>query len=161
MSEVEKYKNLDETERHIRLSIMNMIIDEKRSVSVDEVVVKLSAELNLDEYRLVKTLEHFKNENVLVTDEENINFIYPVSALATNHNVTLDDGRSFYAMCAIDAIGTSCTFHQNVTINSMCCVRGTEINIRVKDEQIEYVNNQDLRVLHVNLDKHSEWAASC
>jgi hypothetical protein len=161
MSEVEKYKNLDDTQRAIRVSIMDMIIEEKRCVTLNEVVNVLSSKLSIDRGYLQNTLDSFIKENVLVAEGENINFIYPVSALSTSHNVTLDDGREFYAMCAIDAIGTSCTFHQNVTINSMCCVTGQEIKIRVEDEQIKYVSNPNLRVLHVDLDKHSEWAASC
>ncbi|EQG56800.1 hypothetical protein QK3_2461 [Clostridioides difficile DA00145] len=46
-------------------------------------------------------------------------------------------------------------------INSICSATGKEIEVIIKNEKIEYVNNPNLRVLHINLDKHLNWAASC
>ena len=43
-----KYRNLNKNQKQIRLSIMNMIIDEKRPVSLDEVTKKLKESLNQD-----------------------------------------------------------------------------------------------------------------
>ncbi|EPZ60005.1 hypothetical protein H477_0838 [[Clostridium] sordellii ATCC 9714] len=40
-----KYRNLDKNQKQIRLSIMNMIIDEKRPVSLDEVTKELKERL--------------------------------------------------------------------------------------------------------------------
>lgn len=161
MSQIEKYNSLDDTQRKIRIYIMDMIIDKCSSVTLKEVIEHISENLNLEKEYLETTLKHFIDKNIMVVDGDSINFIYPVSALPTNHKVILSDNRSFSAMCAIDAIGTSCTFNQDVRINSICSATGKEIEIFIKDEKIEYVNNPDLRVLHINLDKHSNWAASC
>ncbi|HBE9443083.1 alkylmercury lyase [Clostridioides difficile] len=161
MSQIEKYNSLDNTQQKIRISIMDMIIDKGSSVTLQEVTEYISKKLNMEKEYIESTLQYFIDKNIMVVDGDSINFIYPVSALPTNHKVTLRDNRSFSAMCAIDAIGTSCTFNQDVRINSICSVTGREVEIVIKNEKIEYVNNPSLRVLHINLDKYSNWAANC
>lgn len=161
MSEVEKYSKLNDIEKKIRISIMDIIIEKKRSVCVDEAIEILDKVLDFDVDYIKETINNFQRDNILVVEDGNINFIYPVSAIPNSHKVTLDDGREFHAMCAIDAIGTSCTFNQNVTIESSCCVTGKEVRLRVEDEAIKNLNNKDIRILHVDLDKHAEWAANC
>ena len=102
------------------------------------------------------------DKNIFVADEEgNINFIYPVSALPTNHRVTLEDGRNFYAMCAIDSMGTAFTFKQNVHIESVCSQCGEKVVVDIKDQEIAYVEPDTLHVLHVDLNKSTNWADSC
>ncbi len=161
MSQIEKYNSLDNTQQKIRISIMDMIIDKGSSITLQEATEYISKKLKTEKQYMKNTLQYFIDKNIMVVDGDSINFIYPVSALPTNHKVTLRDNRSFSAMCAIDAIGTSCTFNQDVRINSICSATGKEIEIVIKNEKIEYVNNPNLRVLHINLDKHSNWAASC
>ncbi|MCC0781650.1 hypothetical protein IR152_00575 [Clostridioides sp. ES-S-0108-01] len=161
MSQIEKYNSLDNTQQKIRISIMDMIIDKGSSITFQEATEYISKKLKTEKQYMENTLQYFIDKNIMVVDGDSINFIYPVSALPTNHKVTLRDNRSFSAMCAIDAIGTSCTFNQDVRINSICSATGKEIEIVIKNEKIEYVNNPNLRVLHINLDKHSNWAASC
>lgn len=161
MSQIEKYNSLDNTQQKIRISIMDMIIDKGSSIKLQEATEYISKKLKTEKQYMKNTLQYFIDKNIMVVDGDSINFIYPVSALPTNHKVTLRDNRSFSAMCAIDAIGTSCTFNQDVRINSICSATGKEIEIVIKNEKIEYVNNLNLRVLHINLDKHSNWAASC
>ncbi|KPI51245.1 hypothetical protein IM33_13120 [Clostridioides difficile] len=161
MSQIEKYNSLDNTQQKIRISIMDMIIDKGSSITLQEATEYISKKLKTEKQYVKNTLQYFIDKNIMVVDGDSINFIYPVSALPTNHKVTLRDNRSFSAMCAIDAIGTSCTFNQDVRINSICSATGKEIEIVIKNEKVEYVNNPNLRVLHINLDKHSNWAASC
>lgn len=161
MSQIEKYNSLDNTQQKIRISIMDMIIDKGSSITLQEATEYISKKLKTEKQYMKNTLQYFIDKNIMVVDGDSINFIYPVSALPTNHKVTLRDNRSFSAMCAIDAIGTSCTFNQDVRINSICSATGKEVEIVIKNEKIEYVNNPNLRVLHINLDKHSNWAASC
>lgn len=161
MSQIEKYNSLDNTQQKIRISIMDMIIDKGSSITLQEATEYISKKLKTEKQYMKNTLQYFIDKNIMVVDGDGINFIYPVSALPTNHKVTLRDNRSFSAMCAIDAIGASCTFNQDVRINSICSATGKEIEIVIKNEKIEYVNNPNLRVLHINLDKHSNWAASC
>jgi hypothetical protein len=158
---VNKYRSLNKIQKHIRISIMDMIIEKKRSISLEETEVWLKNRLGLEENNIKEALRLFIDKNIIVVDEGYINFIYPVSALPTMHKVTLSDKREFYAMCAIDALGWRCTFNQDIDINSKCYVTGKNINISIKDGDIISINNPDLRVLHLNLDKHENWAASC
>ena len=61
----------------------------------------------MDEQEYEEIIQCLIDKDGMVVDEEakNVNFIYPVSSLETNHRVTLADGREFTAMCAIDAMG--------------------------------------------------------
>ena len=98
---------------------------------------------------------------MVVDEENNVNFIYPVSALPTNHQVKLADGRSFTAMCAIDAIGAAFTFHQDTEIHSVCSVCGAPIHIVMQDgTPVEY-SPKDLHALTFTLGEISNWAGSC
>lgn len=157
-----KYRNLDKIQKEIRIAIMDIIIDKKRPVSLNEVINELKLRFNLKGDSINKTLKLFIDKNIMVVDEDNyINYIYPVSAHPTMHKVTLADKREFNAMCAIDALGWRCTFNQDIDISSRCYVTGKEINISIKDGKIVSLNNPNLRVLHLNLAKHANWAASC
>lgn len=161
MKHLDKYRNLDNTQRKIRLTIMDMIIEKDSTITLSEAEEYLSKKFKLDSGYIKEILNFFIDSNIMVVDDENINFIYPVSAIDTNHKVTLADSRKINAMCAIDAMGVSCTFDQDITINSNCSETGKDINIIIKDGKLDYVNNMDLRVLHINLDKHANWASSC
>lgn len=157
-----KYRNLNQIQKNIRVSIMDMIIEKERPVSLEESVVFLEDKLKLKKEYIKETLELFIDKNIMVVDDDGyINFIYPVSAHSTMHRVKLADNREFNAMCAIDAMGWRCTFNQDIDIKSRCYVTGNDINISIKDGKITSLNNPDLRVLHLNLDKHENWAANC
>jgi hypothetical protein len=105
--------------------------------------------------------ERLIEKRVAAQDEEgNVNFIYPVSALATRHKVSLGDGRRFFAMCAVDAMGTAFTFEQNVEIESECRECGKQISVRIENGRLAEVAPPDLRVLHVDLNKFENWAAA-
>lgn len=98
----------------------------------------------------------------MVMDEKGkVNFIYPVSALKTNHQVTLDDGRQFSAMCAIDAIGAAFTFHKDIEVHSVSAVSGEPIYIRIKDEKVAEYEPKTLHALTFPLGELSNWAGSC
>lgn len=162
MKNINKYKSLEKIEKDIRLEIMNTIIEKQSVVNIEEIIKILSESKNIEKPYLKEILNKFIENNIMVVDDNrDINFIYPVSAYPTMHKVKLQDGREINAMCAIDALGVGCTFNQDIEINSMCCVTGDKIKINIKDNKIDYINNQDLRVLHIDLEKYENWAASC
>jgi hypothetical protein len=100
-------------------------------------------------------------KRAVVKDEEgNLNFIYPVSALPTRHRVSLEDGRRFSAMCAIDAMGTAFTFGQDVEVESQCNECGQRIFVRIERGELAEVTPSSLRVLHVDLNRFDNWAAA-
>lgn len=161
MKNINKYRQLSDVQQQIRLSIMDMIIENKCSVSLDKVESELAESMNIDNRVVKEVLDFFIKDNIMVANDGHIDFIYPVSAHPTMHKVTLNDGRELNAMCAIDALGVSYTFNQDIKINSMCNVTGQEINIELKNNKIDKINNNKLRVLHINLEKYNNWAASC
>ena len=89
-----------------------------------------------------------------------INFMYPVSVVPTPHQVQVADGRRFFAMCAVDALGTTFTLGQDVQVQSKCSECGRPITVSVRQGQIASVDPKELRVLHVDLNKFENWAGS-
>lgn len=161
MRNINKYKTLEENQKFIRLKIMDLIIQEKEPVDLELAKSYIIENSNIEETYINDTLDYFIENNIMVVEENKVNFIYPVSAHPTMHNVKLSDGRELNAMCAIDALGVCHTFNQDTEINSICSVTGKEINISIEDKKLKYINNEDLRVLHINLEKYENWAASC
>ena len=95
---------------------------------------------------------------VASSDNGDLNFIYPLSLVPTSHQVFLEDGRTLFAMCAVDALGTSLTFGQNIRIRSKCSECDKPVNIRVQDGCITTYEPEETRVLHVDLNKFENWA---
>lgn len=161
MKNINKYKQLEERQKIIRFKIMDFIIEKNEPAEINDIIKYIKNTTDLDENYINQTLEYFIKNNIMVVEENKVNFIYPVSAHNTMHSVRLEDGRELNAMCAIDALGVAHTFNQNIHIKSMCSVTGREINIQIKDKKLYAINNENLRILHINLEKYENWAASC
>ncbi|WP_300408946.1 MerB-like organometallic lyase SaoL [Lagierella sp.] len=142
--------SLTSEEMKDRIKVLNLLIEEEGPLPVD----KCNKINSFDE--LVK-----KGKFVLNEDGTMINFAYPISALPTAHRVTLDDGRGFFSMCAIDSLGSYFTFWQNLEINSSCSVTGEPIVVKVEDGKISYKNVENIHCIHVNLNEFEDWSASC
>ena len=99
----------------------------------------------------------------MVVDEEekNVNFIYPVSSLETNHRVTLADGREFTAMCAIDAMGAAFTFHQDTEVHSVCAMCEEPVYVKIVDGKVADYAPKTLHALTFPLGELANWAGSC
>lgn len=82
-------------QNELRLYIINFTIDNKRPYNLEsdkEVTLQV---LQMDEQEYEEIIQCLIDKDGMVVDEEakNVNFIYPVSSLETNHRVTLADGR--------------------------------------------------------------------
>ncbi len=153
---------LSQEEKIIRRYLMNYVINNGQAFSMNNISIIVDDIKIMDEEKLVSILDGLLKKNVIVADEEgNINFIYPVSAIPTNHRIKLQDGREFTAMCAIDAIGTAFTFKQDVDIESKCSNCGSDIKVSVKDGKLHGYEPYDLHILHVDLNKNANWSGSC
>jgi hypothetical protein len=97
---------------------------------------------------------------VAAADNGAINFMYPVSVVPTPHLVHLADGRQLFAMCAVDALGTTFTLGQDVQVHSRCAECGQPVTVTVRQGQIAGVDPEETRVLHVDLNKFENWAGS-
>lgn len=101
------------------------------------------------------------DKGVVARDQDGrLAFAYPVSATSTRHRVTLGDGRAFHAMCAVDALGAAFTFRQPARITSSCSRCGAPVAASVGPDGAWRATPDDLRVLHVDLSRRADWAAT-
>jgi hypothetical protein len=95
---------------------------------------------------------------VVLDDGGHVRVAYPVSAAPTSHRVTLADGRTLFAMCAIDALGCCFAFAQPVTVESSCQACGAPIRIDVRAVGEVEAQPPTAIAVHVDLDKYEDWA---
>ncbi|NMB26960.1 MAG: hypothetical protein GX987_02760 [Tissierellia bacterium] len=162
LNSVGKYARVTPIEYEARKSLINYVVDNKETFNFYNSSIKDLNGINLSIYEFKQAVEGLLNKKILRMDESgNINFLYPVSALPTNHIVTLQDGRSFYAMCGIDAMGSTLTFNQDIHIESKCSQCGQEIAMDIKDGKIVNISSEDIYVIHLDSDENEEWAGNC
>lgn len=82
-----------------------------------------------------QVLDSLEQRHYLRRENGAICFLYPLSAHPSDYRVTLADGRQFFAMCAIDAMGCAVTFHQPVQVDSHCRDTGEAVRLRLDPEQ--------------------------
>ena len=97
---------------------------------------------------------------VVQDDQDRVKYAYPVSSVSTSHRVTLDDGRTLHAMCAIDALGCFFEFGQPLQIDAQCYVCGAPVHVTVRSETEVASLPPDVYATHVDLNKYDDWAAS-
>lgn len=149
-------------EKVIRRYLMNYTIDSGEAFNIKNVpkIVEDLKVINREEIESI--IDSLIEKNVVVLDEEGkFNFMYPVSAIPTNHRVRLADGREFTAMCAIDAMGSAFTFKQDIDIDSKCSYCDAEIKVSIKNGEFYSYEPSDLHTLHVNLNKNANWSGNC
>lgn len=148
-------------EKRIRRYLMNYVIDNGQAFNINN-SSQVAKNLGITGEEVNIILDGLIQKNGIVTDEEgNINFIYPVSAIPTNHRIRLADGREFTAMCAIDAMGAAFTFKQDIDVVSKCSNCGSDIKVSIRDGRLHSYEPIDLHILHVDLNKNSNWSGSC
>lgn len=148
-------------EKKVRRYLMNYVIDNGHAFNINN-SSKIAEDMKMMKEETESILSDLVHKNGIVADEEgNINFIYPVSAIPTNHRIKLMDGREFSAMCAIDAMGTAFTFKQDVDIVSKCSICGSDIRVSIRDGKLYSYEPDDLHILHVDLNKNLNWSGNC
>lgn len=148
-------------EKKIRRYLMNYVIDNGKAFNISN-SSKIAKDLEMVNEEVDNILDSLFLKNAIVADEEgHINFIYPVSAIPTNHKVRLADSREFSAMCAIDAMGTAFTFKQDVDVESKCSNTGADIKVSIRDGKISSYGPSELHILHVDLNKNANWSGNC
>lgn len=156
------HKKFTERQNELRLYIIQFIVDHQRPYHLDQDMTQTLKALGMDQKEYEEIIECLLKKDGMVIDEErNVNSIYPVSALQTSHHVTLQDGREFTAMCAIDAIGAAFTFHQDTEIHSACASCNEPVHIRIVDGKVAEYSPKNLHALTFPLGELSNWAGSC
>lgn len=91
-----KYKNLPPQYIKARFALIDYAIGNPGIINFDYASAVL-----LDD--AADILSSMVQKNLIgLNDNGEIEHLYPISCIETNHRVTLEDGRSFFAMCAID-----------------------------------------------------------
>lgn len=156
------HKKFNDRENEVRLFIIEFTVDNGRAFHVEEDKNRMLESLSMTEKEYWEIIDVLKARDGMVTDGDGkVNFIYPVSALETNHHVTLADGREFNAMCAIDAIGAAFTFHQDTEVHSVSAVSGEPIFVKITDGEVADYSPKTLHALTFPLGQMSDWAGSC
>ncbi len=146
------------TERFLRNFILESIVNNGAPVKVGG----LQHVLNARQKDIDVIVENLIEKRTVVKDDAgDIVFAYPVSALPTSHRVTLRDGRKLYAMCAVDAMGVSFTFKQDIKIDSVCRHCNTLVSMTIKNGEIVGQYPETTHVMHVDLNKLDNWAGGC
>ena len=148
----DKYQNISKEMQEARLRLIDRVIKTGLPINKNEAI-----RICGNEYLYKELLE----KEIITANGDDIAFLYPVSALKTNHIVKLSDGRKFYSMCAIDALGAYSLFHKDVEINSICSNTGNKIYIKIKDRKIFEHYPNDIHVIHVDLNKNKNCASTC
>ncbi len=141
---------LDEKESKLRIELLNAMIEKRKP---------LTEEKFCGDNRSI--IDSLIEKETIVTDGEEILFAYPVSNLPTSHHVKLKDGREFYSMCAIDAMGSAFVFNQDINIESVCPVSGEKIQVSICNGELTEYQPHSLCAIHVDLSKVENWAANC
>lgn len=155
------HKKFNKRQNELRLAIINATVDLGRPFDLEEDKFPILDQLHMGEEEYREICDCLIERDGMVTDGTTVNFIYPVSALPTNHHVTLEDGRSFTAMCAIDAMGAAFTFQQNTEVRSVCTGCGAEIYIRIKDGKVAEYSPKEVHALSFELGEMKNWSGSC
>lgn len=156
------HQKFNTRQNELRLFIMNFIVTEGCAFNLDSDMETVLEALDMSEreYREICNVL-LEKDGMVINEGREVNFIYPVSALATNHHVTLADGRSFTAMCAIDAMGAAFTFHQDTEIHSVSAVSGEPIFVKIVNGEVTEYSPKSLHALTFPLGEMANWAASC
>jgi len=159
---LEEVPNLDarltEAERGFRKMLLNRLIEAGRALTVAELAEAGSGPVE----RYEALAAALQDKGLLIRDDKcAIAGAYPVSARPTSHRVHLSDGRRFYAMCAIDAMGCAFEFDQDAAITSSCSHCRTPLTVTMEEGRISAVDPPDIHVQHVDLDHYADWAANC
>jgi len=149
---------LNDCERRVRTALLGKLIDAKQPLSPETT----GLEEDFPGKDVVESLMSLSDKGLLVLGRDGtITGLYPVSALPTPHRVYLCDGRSFYAMCAIDALGCVYEFDQSVAIVSSCQGCGKKIAIEAENGRFLSIKPSTTHALHVDITRYKNWATSC
>jgi hypothetical protein len=125
-------------------SVFEIVLKDRRSPTIGE----LQSALKRLAEEITPVLDELEKKDVLIRKKgtQEIVRIYPLSLIPTEHKIVLEDGTQLFAMCAVDALGIPLMFNRDVKIVSRCEKCKQEITIEIKDEEIAFISNPNLRI---------------
>jgi len=147
---------LNPKERDFRKRLMDYVIRNNRPYNVYDLNDE-TAEVISD----IQLIENLVEARAAVLDNQgNTMCIYPLSAIETPHIVKLADNQWFYAMSAVDALGSGFAFNQDCTITSQCSSCHEKISVTIQDNAIAGAAPEGIYVLHVDFKQISNRSGS-
>ena len=132
-----------------------------RSLLMDKIIMN-DGPVKPSEFQKKNLLQGLVSKGVIVQGENgSVSVVYPVSALPTPHKVTLKDGRSFYAICAVDSLGSAFTFAQDIIVTSLCSYCQKPISVTIENGEITTFDPNGIFVTHTDLVGEVNWAGNC
>ena len=151
---VNKYLNLPEAINKARFALIDYEIANHGYIPLDKAVTILMENGLSDSEKLLDEL--IKNNYISLGPTDEIGYLYPVSCEETDHRVKLADGREFYAMCAIDAMGCAATFGMDVEIFSYCKDTEDPVYAKITPDGISEITPANMYVSY-----YDSWAEGC
>ena len=152
------HKMLSSHEHKLRSILLNKIFQLNGPVPLSEIMLQAddaAIDVSLSISRLQeKGLISFQDDGIVTG-------LYPFSAVPTRHKVQLKDGRSFFAMCAIDSLGIAYELEEDASISSSCSKCNAEISIEITHGKISRFIPTTIRTIHVALGDYKDWANTC
>jgi hypothetical protein len=153
-----------ETELLANPNINALLTDQERharSLLMDKIIMHGSP-VKPSEFQNNDLLQELGSKGVIVQDEDGpVNVVYPVSALPTPHKVKLNDGRTFFAICAVDSLGSAFTFAQDIEVTSSCSYCQKPVSVAIKNGEISTFDPDTIFVTHTDLVDEVNWAGTC
>ena len=150
---------------HLAIPNINELLSDQerqaRLLLMDEIIMKGSP-VKSTELLDIDIICDLDSKGVIVLDEDgSVSVVYPVSALPTPHKVKLKDGRSFYAICAVDSLGSAFAFEQNIVVSSSCSYCQKSVSVTVENGEISTSDPVNIYVTHTDLVGEVNWAGNC
>jgi len=109
----------------------------------------LQLSLDKPEEEIIHILDSLEKKGDLLLRKkrtQKIISIYPLSLKPTQHHITLEDGATLFAMCAVDALGMPIMFNKNVRIASRCEECKQEMVFEVKNGEITFQSHPNAMI---------------
>lgn len=161
-----KYARLTKGKKKIRLDLLDWAVTNGGEIPcevIDEIVESVISSNAFEEFQgktSKEIIDAMEKEHIFqLSENDGICYLYPYSAYPTDYDVRLADGRRFYAMCAIDSMGSAVTFNQPVEIFSKCKDTKEEIFLRVTPQNGIEVITPDDKIIATYYDTSEKYIA--
>ena len=130
--------------RQARFALLDYAVARQRPFCVEAAAEALTLVFGSDASDLVEEL--IDGNQISCNADGEIAYLYPVSCEETDHRVRLADGREFWAMCAIDSLGSAATFNMDAQVLSVTKDTGEAVHAWVSPSRLERIEPEGLLV---------------
>ena len=141
-------QGLSKDENSIRHYILSQSPILGRIPSIEEINKEFTRLKQEEIQRILKTLDKIDVIHLDEEDKTKIAAAYPFSGHETAHLIKFrkEGYKNIYSMCAVDALGISFMLNCDLSINSKCLHCNDEVKIKIEDNEITYLNHENVVV---------------